>query len=153
MKKYDSKKDTQKHIKRVNEIMKIFTKKLLKRAENHDKSKLQNPEKKHFDEYTPKLASSTYGSKEYAGLLKGLKPALDHHYKNNSHHPEHYKNGINDFDLFDLVELFVDWKSASERHDNGDIYKSIEINKKRFKMSDQLASIFKNTAERMGYKK
>ena len=54
-------------------------------------------------------------------------------------------------DLFDVLELFIDWKAAGERHGNGNIYKSIEINKERFKMSDQLVDIFTNTAERLGY--
>ena len=49
--------------------------------------------------------------------------------------------------------MFFDWKAATERHDNGNIFKSIEINKKRFEMSDQLCDIFTNTATRLGYDK
>lgn len=149
MKHYDSKKETIKHKERVNELLNRFSKGILKRAEVHDNSKLKDPEKKLFDEFTPKLKGVTYGSDEYKSFLKGLKPALDNHYKENSHHPEHYKNGIDDFDLFDLVEMFFDWKAASERHADGDIYKSIEINKKRFGISDQLCNILKNTADRL----
>lgn len=66
--------------------------------------------------------------------------------------PEDFKPGINGMDLFDLIEMFLDWKAAGERH-NGDIFKSIEINKDRFKMSDQLAQIFRNTAMKLGYDK
>lgn len=47
-----------------------------------------------------------------------------------------------------LVEMFFDWKAASERHADGDIFKSIEINKERFGLSEQLAEILKNTATR-----
>jgi len=50
-------------------------------------------------------------------------------------------------DLFDIIELLMDWKASSERHDDGNIYKSLEINKDRFQMSDQLIQIFKNTAK------
>jgi hypothetical protein len=110
---------------------------------------MKTPEKELFDEFTPKLAGSTYGSDEYKEMLKGLKPALDHHYLYNSHHPEHYDNGIDGMNLLDLVEMFYDWKAASERHKNGDILKSIEINKIRFNMSDQLVSILNNTAKEM----
>jgi len=124
---------------------------ILLRATKHDNSKMIDPEKALFDEYTPKLASCTYGSEEYNSYLEKLKPALEHHYAHNSHHPEHYKNGINDFDIFDLFEMFFDWKAASERHNNGNIHKSIEINAKRFEMSDQLAEIFTNTAKRLKY--
>ena len=97
------------------------------------------------------MKNSTYGSADYKEQLKGLKVALDNHYKNNSHHPEHYENGVNDFDLFDLVEMFFDWKAATERHDNGDIMKSIDINKERFELSEQLCDIMRNTAVRLGY--
>ncbi len=77
-----------------------------------------------------------------------MKKALDNHYALNSHHPEHYNNGINDMDIIDLLEMFCDWKAASERHANGDIYESIKINKKRFNISDQLEQILINTAKR-----
>jgi len=55
-------------------------------------------------------------------------------------------------DLFDVMEMFWDWCAATERTKDGDIRKSIEINKGRFEMSDQLASIFMNTVDRY-YKK
>jgi len=150
---YDSKSDTLLHIKRVAQLLTEASIGLILRANVHDNSKLESPEKELFDEYTPKLASCTYGSEEYKGYLIGLKKALDHHYKNNSHHPEHYENGIDGFDLFDLIEMFFDWKAATERHNDGDIYNSIKINQERFNMSDQLASILHNTAKRLGYKK
>lgn len=153
MEHYDSQKDTLLHIKRVSQLLTEASVELIRRANVHDNSKLNTPEKEFFDEYTPKLAGSTYGSDEYKGFLKELKVGLDHHYANNSHHPEHYPNGINGFDLFDLIEMFFDWKAATERHNNGNIFNSININKERFKYTDQLAEIFSNTAERLGYKK
>lgn len=148
---YDSTADTLLHIKRVNELLIDCSKELLHRAKVHDSSKLTSPEKELFDEYTPKLKGCTYGSDQYKEYLSELKVALDHHYAHNSHHPEHYESGIDDFDLFDLVEMFMDWKAATERHDDGGIYKSIEHNKKRFDMSDQLCNILENTAKRMNF--
>ena len=47
--------------------------------------------------------------------------------------------------------MFFDWKAATERHDDGDIYKSLNINKDRFKISDQLINILKNTAKRNNF--
>ena len=78
-----------------------------------------------------------------------MQVALDHHYANNSHHPEHYKNGIMGMDLIDLIEMICDWKAATERNANGDIMKSIEINQKRFNYSDELKQILINTVERI----
>lgn len=151
--KYDSKSDTLLHIKRVNQLLTEAASELIRRANVHDDSKLKSPEKELFDEFTPKLKGCTYGSDEYKEYLKGLKVALDHHYANNTHHPEHYINGVNDFDLFDLIEMFFDWKAATERHDDGNIYKSININKERFEISEQVCNIFTNTAIRLGYSK
>ena len=76
-----------------------------------------------------------------------MKPALDHHYAKNKHHPEHYPDGINDMTLVDLVEMFADWKAATMRHNDGNLLKSIEINTKRFNIDKQLAQIFVNTAK------
>ncbi len=151
--KYDSTKDTLLHIKRVSELLTQAAAELIRRANIHDNSKLNSPEKEFFDEFTPKLAGSTYGSDQYKRFLKELKVGLNHHYANNSHHPEHYPNGINGFDLFDLIEMFFDWKAATERHNDGNIFKSIGINKERFGYSGQIEDIFYNTAERLGYTK
>jgi hypothetical protein len=151
MENYDSTKDTLLHIKKVNEYLSDAAIELLQRAKVHDISKLSEKERAYFNIYTPRLKDLTYGSDEYKTCLDGLKPALDSHYSENRHHPEHHEAGINDMDLFDLIEMFFDWKAASERHENGDINKSILINKSRFGMTDQLMRIFQNTSKNMGY--
>jgi hypothetical protein len=139
--------DTLRHIERVRNLLNVCIKELIVRGENHDQSKLQSPELEYFTEYNPKLAGSTYGSDEYKGFLNSIKPALDHHYANNSHHPEHYKNGVDDMNLIDIVEMFCDWKASSERQNNGNIRKSIEFNANRFNMCPQLIKILENTAD------
>lgn len=143
--KYDSTVDTLKHIKRVQDLLSDAAMEILRRGKAHDLSKLGPNEKPLFDEETPKLKNIVYGSDEYQESLNRLKPALEHHYANNSHHPQFYENGIDDYDLFDLIEMFFDWKAASERTSNGDIKKSIEHNGKRFNMSPQVMKIFHNT--------
>ena len=148
----DSTEETKKHINRVRDLLRLVNFEMLSRASKHDKSKLESPEKEAFDEFTEKLRKCNYGSDEYKQFLKDLKPALDNHYKLNSHHPEHYENGINGMNLFDIIEMFFDWKAAGERHETGNIYKSIEHNKDRFNISKQLVDIFINTAKFMGYK-
>lgn len=139
--------DTKKHMDRVSKLIDNTVEELKDRAVNHDASKLSKEELDLFVEYTPRLKEVKYGSAEYKECLVGLKPALDHHYAVNRHHPEYHENGIEDMDLMDLLELVCDWKAASERHSDGCVYSSIEINKARFKISDQLATILKNTAK------
>jgi len=139
--------ETFRHIERVRNLLNICVKTLLARGELHDQSKLEEPEVALFTEYTEKLAGCTYGSAEYEEFKKGLAPALEHHYANNRHHPEHHKNGVDDMNLIDLMEMICDWKAASERHNDGNIRKSIEINANRFHMSPQLVKIFENTVD------
>lgn len=198
--KYDSLEDTEKHIARVYALLYDAATRLVARAERHDDSKLTDPEKSAFDYATPRLAGSTYGSEEYKAFLAELKPALDHHYENNSHHPEHFRwkcavcdshfsrgayeqapqgpndsghrycpkccpvsiiyecqlfedpsGGVNGMSLLDVLEMLVDWKAAGERHNDGSIERSLEVNRERFKISPQLQSILENTAREFGW--
>ncbi len=145
-KKYDSRPDTYRHIQQVQALLFNCIAELMRRAEMHDQSKLTDPEVALFDEYTPSLAECTYGSDEYKQMLAGLKPALDHHYAKNRHHPEHFdERGIRGMNLIDVLEMLCDWKAATLRHHDGDIRKSIEINQKRFGFSDELRYILLNT--------
>lgn len=144
---YDSAEDTLLHIKRVNHLLLNACAELMKRAQVHDDSKLLSPEKSEFDRLTPILKGLTYDTPAYYASLKELNVALDHHYANNSHHPQFYPNGIDGMDLFDVLEMLLDWKAATERHADGDIDKSITANAKRFEMSDQLVNIFRNTVK------
>ena len=141
--------ETLKHIRRVQEILSTFATELLVRGNEHDASKLEDPELSLFAKHTSKLQKLQYGLPEYEESRNALKPALEHHYARNRHHPEHHKNGVDDMTLQDLVEMFCDWKAASERQNDGNILKSIETNRKRFNMSEQLIKIFENTAREM----
>jgi len=100
---------TQMHIERVRQFLAQVQSCLMARALNHDMSKLASPELEVFEKYTPKLAGSTYGSDEYKQFLKEMKPALDHHYVNNRHHPEFQEQGVDGMTLVDLVEMLADW--------------------------------------------
>lgn len=137
--------ETMQHILQVNRAMRVVVNSLLYRAANHDQSKLESPEIEIFTEYTDKLQHLEYGSPEYDQCRAEMKEALDHHYANNTHHPEHYKSGIEDMNLLDMIEMFVDWYAASKRHNDGNLRTSIAKNQTRFGMTDQLTRIFENT--------
>ena len=139
--------ETIKHIECVRKYIRIFTDSLTTRGVKHDASKLESPEVESFTKCTPKLAKLTYGTSEYNESLKELDSALQHHYANNRHHPEHFSKGIDDMTLVDIVEMLCDWKAASIRQHDGNLLKSIEINAKRFGYDDQLKKIFINTAK------
>jgi hypothetical protein len=137
---------TWRHIDLVRKFLRVAAVELLKRGETHDRSKFDRAEVDVFTEFTPKLKGVTYGSDEYKRFLVQMKPALDHHYAHNAHHPEFRHDGVNGMNLFDVVEMFVDWLASTRRHADGDIYRSITVNQARFQISDQLAAIFRNTA-------
>ncbi len=145
MEKYDSKEDTLKHIENVRHLLNEVVNNLILRAADHDYTKLVEPEKSIFDAMTPKLAGCTYGSDEYKGYLEKMGEALTHHYACTKHHPESFEDGIKGMSLLDLVEMIVDWKAATLRHNDGNIMRSVEINQIRFGYSDELKQIFLNT--------
>lgn len=141
------------HIQNVQLWIQRVREDLDRRGAEHDASKLRPPELKMFVEATKRLAGMTYGTDEYQAELRRMNAdggALDHHYRKNRHHPEHFEEGVNGMTLVDLIELLCDWKAATLRHDNGDMGESLRINKKRFGLSDQLTQILLNTITWMG---
>lgn len=148
---YDSTLSTLQHSRRVDELMLQLIAGVQTRLHKHDESKMHDPEKAVFDEYTPKLKGATYGSEEYKRWLQEMQSALDHHYANNRHHPQFFENGVDGMTLVDLVEMLADWKAATERSDSGDLRRSLEINQDRFGMAPQLVSVLRNTAVELGW--
>ena len=159
--KYSCESETRKHIAQVGNYLLDVINRLTFRIKKHDESKLGEKEKPIFDKYTPKLAKCTYGSVQYSKFLKGMSVALEHHYDNNSHHPEHYKKTdkyilnaasmVGCMNLIDIIEMLCDWKAATLRHNDGDIFKSIELNQKRFMYGNEIKEILINTAKYLDF--
>lgn len=147
----DSTQDTRDHISKVQARIAEIQAALDERAALHDRSKLEEPEKSGYDQLVTRLADVQYGTDAYRAALAEGKPAIDHHYAVNSHHPEHWPNGVNDMSLLDVVEMLCDWKAASERTKQGSIASSLIHNKERFGLSDQLASILTNTVRELDW--
>ena len=151
--KYDSRASSMMHIGQVrlylrNDVVSNF----LLRAEVHDKSSLEDPEKSFYDKWRPILSSMQYNSPEYLEAIEQLRPAIQHHYDNNSHHPEHYPNGIDGMSLFDVMEMLIDWKAAIDRKgSDAKVLTNFEETCKRFSISPQLASVIKNTVAELGW--
>ena len=147
----DSTQDTLDHINKVQVRIAEFQAALDERASLHDRSKLEEPEKSGFDVLSAKLATIRYGTDEYRAALKEGQPTIDHHYMVNSHHPEHWPNGIRGMSLLDLVEMFCDWRAAGERTKQGSMEQSLRVNFDRFSIDNQLAAIFENTRREMDW--
>jgi hypothetical protein len=148
---YDSRPATLEHSLRVGALMVDVIAELARRSVEHDISKTKDPEVELFDRMTPGLKDLTYGTDEYQAALDELAPALEHHYANNRHHPEHHERGVSGMTLADLVEMLADWKASTERTANGDLRLSVKKNMARFGIDEQLAGILINTAEHFGW--
>lgn len=109
---------------------------LLWRAVIHDLSKFSAIEVQGFERTRPLFETATYGSPEYQKALETLGPSLQHHYDSNTHHPEHFGGAIARMSAFDQLEMVCDWIAASRRK-RSDIYTSLDINAKRFGLTDE----------------
>ena len=147
VKNADSRPATWRHIERVGQFLDVVIIELIRRREQHDQTKLTSPEVEAFDEMTKYLKQLSFGTPEYEASKKKLGSALTHHYAAWRHHPEHFKNGIRDMNLVDIVEFFCDCRAASERHNDGNIRKSLDVLQERFEFGNELKQILINTIE------
>lgn len=123
-----------------------FALRIIYRGIVHDNSKLFSSEAYWYGKHLPLFKTVRYGSEEYNTVLNKFQHSIDHHYSLNPHHPEHHQNGYRGMGLVDLVEMYCDWKAASKKKvGTGDFHKSLEINKSRFNMSEDVVDIFKNS--------
>lgn len=154
--------ETRKHIARVGELLGEFAIEMIRRGAVHDKSKLlpveMGPLQK-MQELVEKEGQAEFGTPEYSRRTALLGEMIAHHRRSNSHHPEHYEeeyggvwqagHGIKGMDLFDLVEMFFDWKAASERQ-GSESMRLLQACEK-FNVGPILEQILVNTADRLGY--
>jgi hypothetical protein len=144
----DSYFDTKVHINKVRANLAKVAGILTERGFVHDESKLVDPEKPIFDEIRPLLDTCEYGGDDYKALMVRLKPALEHHFAHNRHHPEFFgEDSVNGMNLLDLVEMVCDWQAAAMRKPDGDVRKGLPYNFDRYNIDPQLARIIENTVE------
>lgn len=124
-----------------------FTFKLIWRALVHDLSKLRADERNDFIELASidYMKNVKYGSDEYKQILKDHRGAIDIHYSRNSHHKEYHDDGVNGMDLYDLIEMIADWKAAGARTKGGNLRESFKVNRKRYKISDEIYILLNRT--------
>lgn len=135
------------HIHKVQKLLSLCIASLQERLINHDKTKIFSDELVGFAALEDDIRNVSFGSTEYNEVLRNLRDTLEHHYTENRHHPEHFKNGINGMGLIDLLEMTVDWMAAAERSKDGNVMKSLPFQKERYGIGDQLYGIIHNTVE------
>lgn len=140
----DVKLETYKHKHLVSMFMNKIIEVLGQRSLDHDNSKLGEYESEEYAKFIPRLRTAKYGSDEHGEIMKDMSELMKHHYSNNSHHPEHFENGILDISLVDMIEMLIDWVAASVKSDTS-FEEGIEINQKRFGFGDEIKQILINT--------
>ena len=86
-----------------------------------------------------------YGSYEYYDKLRRFSEVFSHHYKVNSHHPEHFVNPEHEMTLIDMVEMLCDWFAYKQ---DIPIREGVELIREqcdRFGFSDTIMSLLTNT--------
>ena len=132
------------HKKKVKDRMLFLAKEIIKRAEEHDNSKLKAPEINWLIEMD-KEPKVEYGTPEYFEKMKRWDKFFKHHYKNNSHHPDHYVQGVYGMTIVDLVEMMCDVVSYIEELHVCQTSKIIKEQKERFDIDEGIAQILINT--------
>lgn len=144
---------TYKHIARVRQLLGEFAIEMIKRGDRHDASKFEPVELEplqRMQDLIDREGPAQFGTDEYKRRTDMLGDMIVHHRANNSHHPEFDPRGVGGMDLFDLVEMFYDWKAASERADSDVMH--LEVACDKYQIDPMLRAILTNTANRLGYK-
>lgn len=146
--------DTRKHQQLVAERMIACAKRIMDKAMAHDASKFSEVEKSAYVGPVWELNTRKveYGSEEYHLLTKQMGVGLAHHYANNDHHIEFFRQfevqTLNDpvraMDLFALMEMLCDWIAAAKRKNNDPAlaFKQLE---KYIPSDSQLGTVLRNT--------
>lgn len=132
------------HISRVRRHINTFIQLLIRRAENHDKSKLEEPELSWWKEMD-KEPRYPYGSEEYKQKIKRWNKVFKHHYQYNRHHPEYYEYGVSEMTLIDIVEMMCDWLGYKDTTIVTEALKVCDEQMARYDISEELRQIIFNT--------
>ncbi len=108
---------------------------LLVRARVHDNSKLCDKKEREALVHMANNKASLRDAKTQ--LTESQEDALEYHWKNNRHHPEHFEN-YDDMSTVDRLEMACDWMARSIQY-NSDLLEFIETRQQeRFHFSEQM---------------
>lgn len=137
------------HKEKVSLIMNDIARSLVERAKVHDNSKMEEPELSLGIKMSRELTGIEYGTPEYFSIMEKYSDLKGAHYDKNSHHPEHYGNGINGMNLLDVVEMVSDWMAAMQQKNPSitreEALEGVEFNINRFEIDGALADVIRNS--------
>ena len=140
---------TESHRNNVQQVMSVIENELSERADNHDNSKMEEPELSMFIEFLSQIKNYKYGTKEYNDFV-ATNDYCTHHFAYNDHHPEYFESGVYGMNLVNITEMFADWVSASTQRSNcsrEEIMENITKLCEKFKIDILLTQILVNTVD------
>lgn len=139
-----------KHQTEVSYLLRELARELQRRADIHDLSKFELDEFEGFHQLdvNRQHQREEYGSKKYESGVKI--EAVQLHFSRNSHHIEHYSNGLDGMSFADVIEMLCDWEVARRTRDiETDMNKTWETRQKRFNLTDQQINFLRTIWEKM----
>lgn len=137
------------HIRAVQELLAVMAVDLQARALTHDQSKYTKEELP-LAYAKSRLDSLEYGGEEFRAAIEELKPAVQHHYAHNSHHPEHYPHGWAGMTLLDMLEMMCDLRASLP---NADYFDVLDAHAEKHGIPKDVVLLMKNTAMDIGWLK
>lgn len=132
------------HKRNVRKRMLFIADEIIKRADMHDDSKLDYPELGWLVAMD-KEGRAPYGSEAYFEKMKRWDCFFKHHYRENTHHPDHYDDKTYGMNIIDIVEMMCDVISYFDELESTKAFEIIDEQAERFGLSEELASILKAT--------
>ncbi len=121
------------HLKLIHKKLEQSSNEMLKRAQEHDMDKLQNPIiNETYIEHFTKLKNIPFGTQEYFNYEKENFEAAHQLHAQNRHHYYSKKNKLEDINLFDVLEAIIDISQSAKQYGDFDGYKKSLKNKQIF---------------------
>lgn len=137
------------HQKQVSFLLRELAREFERRADLHDQSKLQLDELGGFIEINRIAREHPFGSEKYNQSLKD-NDAIALHFSRNRHHPEYHRDGIEDMDFIDFVEMVCDWIAANQTYGTTSWEDTIAEQQRRFALMPWRLALIETIANWFG---
>jgi hypothetical protein len=136
------------HREKVAANMSVVAELIQRRGDVHDITKLMSPEVE-LARAADKCLGPRKGLENRRGKCSHVDAFIAAHYCNplNSHHPEHFENGVEDMNMIDMLEMLCDWRACC----SGNFSDTLDRGFARFKVSGPLRSLMRKTCKELGW--
>lgn len=124
------------HHRHVSYLLRELAREFERRADLHDLTVLELDEFEGRVRIQHIVRTYPYDSPEYRESIKN-EGSLQLHYHRNSHHPEHWADGVKGMTFIDFVEMVIDWAGAARTYKNTSFEDGLKGQIERFKLQPE----------------